>query len=168
MPSQTASVAPERKEYSSLFNSMAADVGGGLLALGAGIGTAAKIINFSFFSNAEKDGRFIDLAEKRDRERAAMRDVSGEKWVQNVAEIEKEYTHGLKTRLQELHLDSPWKRWRSLRNHQKTEVALAVAAVTAVTMGAVTAFFGNRDLDRKLNEVRHRLNEREQNQQRSP
>ncbi len=154
---QESTPSPRTRERTSFFNSVYADITGALLTIGSGLVAAAIVINKNFFRNSEKDGLLLDLSVARDEARRKVRKNSGDEWVAEIKKIENEYEHSKNTLLKERGLAGSWKKFKSLRDHQKTEVGLTLAAVSAVALGAVSAFFGSRDTGDKLDAIQRRL-----------
>ena len=140
----------------SIFNSFLMDAAGVVLSIGSSVAAAVITINKNFFKNAEKEKRFEAIHQKRDALRAApeVRDLKGSDWLKRIRQIEAQHDAEVMVELKEMGIHGPLEKFRSLRAHQKTDVFLTVAAVTAGAIGIIGGIIGSRHAakeDRELN-----------------
>lgn len=143
---------PERR---SVFNSVAADIVGGILTAVSSVGAAVLMIDKNFFRNAEKEKRFEKFHRLRDAERAspATTALKGHEWLARVREIEQQHEKNIVGELKEMGITGPIEKFRSLRAHQKKDVAWTVGAVTVGAIGLVSTIIGNRISVQKEHEL---------------
>lgn len=163
-------------EKKTIFETVWADVIGGVAAVVAGVGGAWRSIDEKFYQNikvAPKVNALIDEG-KRETERiyAEVREMRAEGSVKKAILNQKLTQHNLmfESRLEE-HLAKSFgikslsDKIHSLRPHQRNEVFINVAAIMAVTLGGAAALIGNRRTELKQQELERRLAEKELREQ---
>ena len=165
-PSRPPAVRPEPR--TTWFNSIYADITGIALTIASGIGAGVMIINKNFFKNAEKEDRFKRTRTIRDDARKVLKEASlpVEEWLPKVRKIESEYDATIKRKIKEMGVKTPVGKWRSLRHHQKNEVMLTAAAVTAGAIIGIGSIVSGREIMNKQKELEERLNEMDNGKQR--
>jgi len=160
------------KSHTSIFSSVYANAAGVALTITSGLSAAVLMINKNFFKNADKEKLFDELREKRDLSRARLhggkslagheirgKGLTGEALQSEIRTIEKTYEKGVMTKISELGINSPLKKWGTLRSHQKNEVLLTSSAVLAGAIIGLGTIISGRETVAKQNEIEARLNE---------
>jgi len=160
------------KSHTSIFSSVYANVAGVALTITSGLSAAVLMINKNFFKNADKEKLFDELRKTRDSSRTRLhggkslagheirgKGLTGEALQSEIRTIEKTYEKGVMTKISELGINSPLKKWGTLRSHQKNEVLVTSGAVLAGAIIGLGTIISGREAVAKQSEIEARLNE---------
>src|SRR5262249_17822959 len=143
--------------FAQFMDSAPVQLSGLAIAIGATIVSAVNGINSAFFKSVNKAGGFIDLQEKRDREIGKVLEQAKQGVDLDVlGAIEKSntrYSEKLAARMNQFKAGSVYDKWRTIRPHQKLEVAMTTGAVGTLALGAVIAIASGRDTARERDEL---------------
>jgi hypothetical protein len=153
--------APAPVKKHGFLDSGLADLTAAGISILSGMTAAWISINNSFFKNAEKYDVIEAEREMRDSKWIELKhkNITGHKLIEGVEQIEHEYSKGVGKRLKDLGVYYPWEKWHMLRPHQKTEVALSVAAVSGVAIGAMVNLRSNRNVAQRQNAIEQKVND---------
>ncbi len=153
----------QEKEGNGLFGGMSfrlAETIGVGATLASGWVAAWNGIRDNFYRNISRYKVFKDVHEVREREYTELYQRFADKHqkeelIAGIQAIEKKYTTEVAKRMEGLGIINTFDRWRTLKTHQKAEIAVTVAGVSAILLGAVV----NLSASRRIREEQAQLTE---------
>jgi hypothetical protein len=147
--------------FGGLSFKLAEVLGVGVTAASAAV-AAWSSIRENFYRNVARYKVFKDVHDVRDREYTELYKRFADKGekealIKGINEIEGKYTAEVSKRMEGLGIVNTLDRWRTLKTHQKAEIAVTVAGVSAILLGAVVNLSASRRIREQQQEMSDHL-----------